>query len=349
MCWCEAATCRFSSILLDRLVRPKSILSAGLQAWRAPAKIFLSAQRVKWGCLAHHLSLSRFHPVAKMASNPPHALAPFTLYPLNERAATITALSENARLISVHPSTGRPGIDVGISFRSTSRQTLATLGRHGTDIHIMGSYISRLQCSFEIHERSNTIMLYDRSHSNTTQVFSDDQEMTDVYPFVYGRHPRRVLVAPNVNTVIGMGGSRCDLVQFKLVWWDRDPKILQMPQLVVPDSKLARTYDVDETEVPSRRETRIHSGAAAGSPSPIRYKKEGDHIGKGRFGTVYRAINVDSGDCIAVKIVSRGEQLDALWGSTLRATLKNEVQRLSDLDHASSPTRLHSLNILTDF
>ena len=77
--------------------------------------------------------------MAKMASNPPHALAPFTLYPLNERAATITALSENARLISAHPSTGRPGINVGISFRSTSRQTLATLGKHGTNIHIIGN------------------------------------------------------------------------------------------------------------------------------------------------------------------------------------------------------------------
>jgi hypothetical protein len=55
-------------------------------------------------------------------------------------------------------------------------------------------------------------MLYDRSNAQTAQVSG-----RNAVQFEQGRL-RRILVYDGLNTIIGMGGVRCDLVRFELIW-----------------------------------------------------------------------------------------------------------------------------------
>lgn len=79
-------------------------------------------------------------------------------------------------------------LDIGhIRPRSGDSATLATLGRDG-DVVVEGSNIAKIQCSFEIDLDTKVVMFYDRSNSQTSQVFGENAT-----PFEYGRL-RRVLV-----------------------------------------------------------------------------------------------------------------------------------------------------------
>ncbi|EGC45562.1 CAMK family protein kinase [Histoplasma capsulatum var. duboisii H88] len=92
------------------------------------------------------------------------------------------------------------GLDIGFHVQSSTRYTLATLGRSGADITVDGPSISRIQCSFETHAESDVVMLYDRSNSQTTEVFG-----VGCVPFEPGRR-RRVVVRSDVNCMLSMGG-----------------------------------------------------------------------------------------------------------------------------------------------
>lgn len=127
----------------------------------------------------------------------PHPLALFSLIPLNNRAADVIAHPCNSHLVSRLPA-GILGLDIGLHMRSKSGNTIATLGRGDTDIFVGGSSIAKTQCSFEIDLDNNVVMLYDRSHGCTTQVFGED-----AMPFEHGRI-RKIVVQKNLNTTIGM-------------------------------------------------------------------------------------------------------------------------------------------------
>jgi hypothetical protein len=60
-------------------------------------------------------------------------------------------------------------------------------------------------------------MLYDRSFANSTQVFGENAT-----PFERERDQRKVLVQKKLNTIIGMGGERRDLVQSRFYTNDGD-------------------------------------------------------------------------------------------------------------------------------
>jgi hypothetical protein len=208
--------------------------------------------------------------------------------------------------------------------RSTSGgiTTLATLGRNG-DIFVEGSVFSRIQCSFEIDPVSNVVMFYDRSHSQTCAFHGNDAT-----PFRYG-FPRKVLVQNEINTSLGIGGSKRDLIQFGLRW-HLEPaattaKIKDRGAAAIEDNPcLALTIDETSTVLPSRRETRIHT------PGPrqlaIRYVIMG-RLGEGQFGVVRKVVDVDSGRLMAVKVI-RGQQKEED-----RSALKREVEILSRIDH----------------
>ncbi|KAK1754090.1 serine/threonine protein kinase [Echria macrotheca] len=251
----------------------------------------------------------------------PHAI--FTLYPQSPSAHVVVEDTANAHLVSYNPQIERYGIDVGISG-ACSHQTLETLGR-ATDvgIHIPIRAISRLQCSFEINDESKAIILYDRSSEGTTEVYAWNQGK--VCPFD-DRRPRRVLVAPQLNELISMGHGD-GLVKFRLIWWKKDARGLKSSYLV-PNPNLARTYDIAETEKSSRPRTRIHTGGN----KLIRYFENGQ-IGTGKFGVVYKAINVDTGKPMAVKVISRPKQATGHDGDAFFLAVKNEVETLQRLVH----------------
>lgn len=265
----------------------------------------------------------------------PYPLALFSLRPLNKRAKQVVAHQCNSHLVSTLKG-GEQALDVG-HIRSVSGDdaTLATLGRCG-DIFVDGNNISRIQCSFEIDRESNIVMFYDRSHGQTSQVYGEH-----VVPFEYGR-PRKVVVHHNLNTKIGMGGADRNLVQFEIMW-HCPPNMMtekvkeRQGNHLQGNPRLARTVDEAETVAPSRMETRIHTPS---SRQPrMRWQQFGAVLGAGQYGTVYRAIDLDSGRTMAVKVMTRphGSEGNHLW-----AKLKREVEILSRLSHVR-----HSKPVIT--
>jgi hypothetical protein len=266
----------------------------------------------------------------------PHPLALFSLKPHNPRAHDVVAHPSNVYLRSTLPNAnGALALDVGFNICSQSRNTLATLGRNDTDIIVEGSSIGRVQCSFEIDLDSRVVMLYDRSNAQTTQVSGDNAT-----PFEHGRL-RRVVVQQGLNTIIGMGGVGCDLVQFELIWHqgpiDTVEKVKSQEGMscgAEENPRLARTVDEAPTVLPSQRVTRIHTPGER--KLRMRYKNIGPPLGSGQFGIVHKCIDVDSGKFMAVKILKRPQGISQEdWREELCYTLKREVETLSDISHVS--------------
>lgn len=253
----------------------------------------------------------------------PHPLALFSLKPLNEKASQVVAHPCNSHLVSISNG-GTPVLDVGqVQSASGDNATLATIGRSG-DILVDGSSISRIQCSFEIDRDTNMVLFHDKSHGQTSQVFGDN-----AVPFEDGRL-RRVVVHKQLNTMIGMGGSGRNQVLFELEWHCRPDMITEKVRerqscRLQSNPRLARTAD------PTPVETRIHT---PGSRLPkMRWQRMGESLGAGQFGTVYQAIDLDTGRTMAAKILTRprGPEGDRLW-----VILRREVEILVRISHVST-------------
>lgn len=270
---------------------------------------------------------------------PPHPQALFSLVPFreNERAELAVSHPNNRHRVSTLPE-GVEALEVGLHICSkSSTTTLATLGRcPDADIYLDGSSIARIQCSFEIDLVTRVVMLYDRSHGCTTQFSGEDAK-----PFQHGRQVRKVLVQHNLNTIIGMGGERQDLFQFKLIWHQNPTETEKTIKGYnahaygrMENPRLTRTVDEAPTDLPSRRETRPHMPGQR--QLEMRYVKEEPALGCGQFGTVYKAIDVDSGKFMAVKILKPSSQKSKQeWGSLYNNTFKREVETLSKITHVS--------------
>ena len=238
-----------------------------------------------------------------------HPLALFSLVPFegNANAEAALAHSDNRHLVWTEEDGSILKLDVGFHIRSKSSTTLATIGRNDTDIRLHCPSISKLQCSFEIDLDTNVIMLYDRSFQGSTHVYGDK-----VAPFLYG-HKRRVVVQGNLNTIIGMGGRDCNLYLFELEWRQDPPSTLEKVrnrQKILCGYEdppfLARTiFDEEDTESLSRPMTKPHT---TGSHKCVRYATIGDSIGSGEFGTVWKAVDADTGKLMAVKILKQPKE-----------------------------------------
>ncbi|KAI4119822.1 MAG: hypothetical protein LQ338_007227, partial [Usnochroma carphineum] len=259
----------------------------------------------------------------------PHPLALFSLLPINERAKNAISHPDNRHLVSTL-SDGELALDVGFHIRGKSTNTLATLGRGiDADIYVEGSSIAKIQCSFEMDLDTGVVMFCDRSFFKSTQVFGKN-----AMPFEHERI-RQVLVQEELNTVIGMGGERRNLVQFLLEWHLNPTKTAMaikdyeaMPCGRVENPRLA------PTALPSRQGTKPHT---PGSPQlKMRYVGVvGGVLGSGQFGIVLKAIDVDSGKFMAVKILQRPRRASKQedWRQSLYYALKREVETLSQISH----------------
>lgn len=256
----------------------------------------------------------------------------FTLVSLNDRARKVVNDPYNSHLRSPLPN-GEFGIYIG-HVRSISPNVLATMGRDA-DIMVQENTIGRVQCSFEMENPSKgVIMLHDMSRYRSTQVFGEH-----AVPFEASRNPRRVVVTREVNTILGMGGHLKNLIQFSLLWHVRDRTgITDKTSIFEPDPRgrenprLARTLDEAPTVVPSRYMTRINT---PGSHSlRVRYIK-GSQLGSGQFGTVYKALDVDSGTMMAVKIIQRPQ---CGWKDDSWNRMKREVETLAKISHVNDPS-----------
>ncbi|KAI1908856.1 hypothetical protein LOZ12_005098 [Ophidiomyces ophidiicola] len=262
---------------------------------------------------------------------PCHPQALFSLVPLGDRAGTVLQHPDNSHLVSTFTSnTGEQlhGIDIGFHIRSSSCYTLATLGRNGADITVDGSSISRMQCSFEVHNESGVVLLYDRSHSMTTQVSG-----SKTVQFESGRS-RRVVVSKDMEAILGFGGVRCDLYKFQLIWHKSKINMEEEVGGRIQNLRLARTAD-EPTDAHSYRLTRIHTPNKAKSVLQFRTV---DVLGEGKFGTVWKAIDLHSGGFLAVKFIKNPTTgpTDSQW-----IYLKREIEALSTTFHPHIVEYIH--------
>lgn len=273
----------------------------------------------------------------------PHSLALFSLQPLNDKANAVVEHPHNRCLVSKQID-GSQVLDIGfhIRSRSCSTRTLALLGRGDTDIKIEGSSISKIQCSFEINLDTKVVMLFDRSHGQTTQLCGGAIGQ-DTFPFEHGRI-RKVVVQKHLNEEISMGTGQ-SIVWFRLIWHqtaqgtiDKVNARESVPQDYVQEHEdtphLAHTLEELDTVLPSRMQTRPHTSGAR--QLHMRFRKLVE-LGKGAFGTVHKAIDVDEGKFLAVKILRRpgpGFKVDE-WVRSCHYAQKREVETLSQISHVS--------------
>ncbi len=254
------------------------------------------------------------------------------LVPANEKAKELLHDPDNS---PCQDQFGKRGFDIGHRLSSSGDpSTLATVGRNG-DIKLQGGIFSKIQCSFVVHETSKRVLFYDRSSNLSCRVYGGERE----YPFEHGRTPRRVVVSPECNIYIGMGGERKDLLRFQLLWfvgpeWVQEFNKLRMNGVPPPAAHLAGTVDEMDTMVHSTRQTRIHTGERR---FRMRFDKL-ERLGSGAFGEVHKAIDIDSGDLMAVKILyPRSELSIQQWTS-----VKREIEILSHAKHVcTTPPNYH--------
>ena len=176
-----------------------------------------------------------------------------------QRSLAVLLHPQNQRLVSVIPDDRNAGLqvvvglNVGSSIQSNTESTLATLGRNGDIVIDGGPTISHIQCGFEIETSTNNVVLYDRSTSQTTQVFGDP-----TMSFEQGRVPHRILVKPRLNEAFGFGNVECRHFQFRISW--HEIPMIPRPTSVLADLPwLARTLDEVPTAGISQWVTRIHT------------------------------------------------------------------------------------------
>ncbi|KAL8815773.1 MAG: hypothetical protein Q9223_005125 [Gallowayella weberi] len=265
-----------------------------------------------------------------------------SLVPMNPRADGVVSNSRNQHLawLSEVGEDGKQTTNLSVGFNICSKKggfsTIATIGRgDDVDIYVEGSAISKLQCTFQIHLGSKKVMLFDNSTSHTTQVYSGDKQEDIVRPFEHERPlPRSIVVTENLNNVVGMGGEARNLVLFRLHWHRTDaetlkyiqtrqdlPKNYQQEYADNPGLAQTRSQEHDTTE-PSRMQTRAHT------PSQLRMRYTvGDRVGKGSYGDVYQAVNLDTGSLVAMKVLRVESSFQAYL------TRKREVETLARISH----------------
>lgn len=235
----------------------------------------------------------------------------FYLVPLNDRTSEVVYNPFNRRFRSVLDD-GTHALGIGhVRSKSTSSSTIATLGRgEEMDIYLPSHSMSTFQCSFEMNLESNMILFYDRSHNHSSRVAGDKST-----PFEYGV-PRRAVVLPGLNNVIGLGGERQNLLEFGLKW----PRELIEVQPVYDQRQ--DNNDTTEMGEPWQMLTRIHTQA---NQRTFRYELM-NRIGKGGFAEVYKAVDLREGNLVAVKVLQKVK--GRYW-----EIVKREVETLEKLKH----------------
>jgi hypothetical protein len=167
-------------------------------------------------------------------------------------------------------------------------------------------------------------MLQDKSNSHSTQTFG-----TNALPFEVGRPDRRVVVAKHVNDEFGIGGVRGDLIQFAIHWHKCDLNYGEQLSYRQDNPRYTRTLENEmPTAPPSQHATRIHT---LGRAMTTRYYKR-EKLGQGSFGEVWKAVDVDAGKFVALKLIKWPEQG---FQSKEYEMLKREVECSASLSHVS--------------
>ena len=211
----------------------------------------------------------------------------FSLIPINEDAKLVVADPKNKDRVTFL-DLGQYAIDVGYWCDSEAKSmfTLATLGREA-DITVRvtpdghkKNAISRRHCSFEFNRYSGVVMLYDRSHAQSTVMRGPNPTNFE------NPRPRKIVIGPGINSRFSFGGEAGYLFIFEIVWhmgWEEIraacEKLEKKDRKHEPDPATALT----STATPLNIEINT------------RYVKS-YCLGAGAFGTVWKALDLDTGN-----------------------------------------------------
>ncbi|KAK2762587.1 hypothetical protein FQN54_000760 [Arachnomyces sp. PD_36] len=249
-------------------------------------------------------------------SDPPPGTI-FSLIPLNQEALDVANNPLNSRLACDLWGNGT-ALSVG-SVPSKSPTSLITIGRDpGNDIYVEHDSVSRVQCSFEIHPRSQAVMIWDRSNQGSTQVLH--QEGSDTFPIQAWR--RKVVVHKGVNTAFGIGEGDDDtpVVRFRMEWHQNFPdnnQILMKPSLSQERLSLVASRTLKSME------SKGFPDPLTGEILPLRHGGPIEGAACSEFGTVSTVLDLDSGDIVALKVLKPGPQ----------PRLKKQLKILSLIKH----------------
>lgn len=196
-----------------------------------------------------------------------------------------------------------------ISFGNPDKQVF-TLGRdNNADILLPDPKsnldLSRHQCSFYNYVDHHAVFLEDYSRANNTQPISANNGRDGGVVIPFGRGRRTVLVARGINSLISIGKDQH--YQFEIYWLsDGLHDFGDSPYVVGPRKSRNKKY------------------------------LQGDKVGGGTYGTVFKALNVHTGELMAVK------KFHNLEGKNLDFA----TREVANLFRINKSTSIHHNNIL---
>ncbi|KAM5347193.1 hypothetical protein ACJ41O_010198 [Fusarium nematophilum] len=191
----------------------------------------------------------------------------------------------------------------------------------------------------------NEIVLRDWSTNRSTQVFGPN-----VVPFNERNPIRRIVIDEEVNLELGFGGEGSRDFLFEIRWhWSRKSDIA----LVAMEGRKDHPRHNRTKELPSKAQSQpaqlTHGPSFSSKIRHLRRVK----LGEGGFGEVWKVVNVDSGEYLALKCAAKtGSRADQL--KNLRM-MKREGKILSTLSYRNiiqlkeEQTGKHRHDILLEF
>lgn len=267
-----------------------------------------------------------------------HVQTIFHLVPQNPKAESVLAHPDNQQFVSSSaPPSGRndleggerggprPGLEIGYHVRrSPDPEIIVEVGRNA-DLILPATTISAIQFSFEVHPKSKAIVFHDRSRYHNTII--------EPFGFRSDRSVRQLVLEPGISYDIAAGSERKDLYRFK-VWWvnaEQAPGKVnegyRTAKMRALNNRSARTVDEDEAEIPSSCNKKLQTLADAG----VQRVTQGELLGRGSFGEVRKAVDLDSGRYVAVKRIV----LTRYSAKRNKLSIDRKITTLSSLCHVS--------------
>lgn len=269
------------------------------------------------------------------------------------RAVEITQMQENSHFL--YEINGEQALVIGhVRSKTPSKYTIATIGREpNADIFVPDPDISRSQCSFELNDENDCILLRDTSTQASTHIFGE--KVFDLRRVEDG--PRRVALVPSLKANLGLGRklepthSRYARqghmptgwnyrIRFRIVWHvDCHQAASDLRHRVVYSPKDAprfnRTLEAPvETALPSRTS---HTPTQRLGKRLI-CVRVGKPIGSGTFGEVSRALDVYGCRYVAEKRLIPPSKPDA--NQKPSDLIEKEMENLFGLKHVRALTKL---------
>ncbi|KAM3548032.1 hypothetical protein ARSEF4850_009652 [Beauveria asiatica] len=231
----------------------------------------------------------------------------FSLKPRSHAASIIVNLYENSHFVAVRD--GEQFLDLGLYKSDCSDRTvhcIATMGRAG-DITMPMEWrtVSKIHCAFLAAADNQGIMFVDTSSTASCQAYGDDNS--------------RKLLSGGLRRV---GGSSCHLRRIEIdvdqqnkaefdIVWRYPPAELASALQAWHEAELPRHPKMADTQPWAPADEYAHVCQAADNDVPdleidavdaARLVLQGNPIGRGGFGAVYRAFDAKANKLVAVKV-----------------------------------------------